>query len=377
MTNQQVIAHFDCCGRTDSMKTTDDFVELLRHLLSPHQHVFVVRGERSFEECGAAVFLREVQQGTAIVYHPFYSFEKNPKKEDAIVGAHELIAAHSEAIVAIGGGSAIDVAKLIRNYANRPNMPLIAIPTTAGTGAESTQFAVCYVNGVKTSMDDPRNLPDYALLMPEFTMSNSQFLTATCGFDAFAQAVEAYWNVFATEESDLYAEEALVLLVRALYSFVENPQECMKNILWRDQMMIGANLSGQAINITRTTAPHAMSYILTSKYGYAHGHAVALTFPYFAKLNMECPKELYMGRNYRHYVEKMKWLRKCFGLKETTDVEEFLRRFINQMGLGLKTGQTIDLDVVAKSVNMDRAKNNPHLLTEDILAHAAESILKM
>ena len=377
MNNQQVIAHFDCCGRTDSMKTTDNFVVLLRNLLSSHKHVFVVRGERSFRECGAATFLNEVQHGTDLTFHHFSSFEKNPKQEDAISGARELLASQSDAIIAIGGGSAMDVAKLIRHYSNRPYIPLIAIPTTAGTGAESTQFAVCYVNGVKTSMDDPHNLPEYALLMPEFTMTNAPFLTATCGFDAFAQAIEAYWNVFAMEESDLYAEEALALLVPALYRFADNPQMCVNNRLWRDQMMVGANLAGQSINITRTTAPHAMSYILTSKYGYAHGQAVALTFPYFAKLNMECPMELYTGRNYRHYVDKMRWLRKCLGLKPETDVEEFLRGFIKKLGLGLIKEKTIDLDIVAKSVNMERAKNNPHLLTEDILAHAAESIMKM
>lgn len=376
MTNQQVIAHFDCCGRTDGMQTTENFVELLRNLLSSHRHVFVVRGERSFDECGAAAFLNEVKQGTDIIFHHFSSFEKNPKKEDAIIGARELIALESDVIIAIGGGSAMDVAKLIRFYADRPKLPLIAIPTTAGTGAESTQFAVCYVNGVKTSMDNPHNLPEYALLMPEFTMTNSLYLTATCGFDAFAQSVEAYWNVFATEESDLYAEEALALLVPALYRFVDTPQLCMSNRLWRDQMMVGANLAGQAINITRTTAPHAMSYILTSKYGYSHGHAVALTFPYFAKLNMECPIELYMGQNYRHYVEKMKWLRKCLGLKLETDVEVFLRGFIKKLGLGLKKEQSIDTAIVAQSVNMERAKNNPHLLTEDILAQSAESIIR-
>ena len=376
MTCQQVIAHFDCCGRTDSMKTTDNFVELLRDILSSHRHVFVVRGERSFEECGAAAFLNEVRQGTNIVYHPFSSFEKNPKQEDAIIGACELMASHSDVIIAIGGGSAMDVAKLIRYYAQRPSIPLISIPTTAGTGAESTQFAVCYINGVKTSMDDPHNLPDYALLMPEFTRTNSRYLTATCGFDALAQAVEAYWNVFNTEESDLYAEEALVLLVRAMYQFADNPQVCMNNHLWREQMMVGANLAGQAINITRTTAPHAMSYILTSKYGYAHGHAVALTFPYFTKLNMECPMELYMGRNYERYVEKMKWLRKCFSLLIEHDIEESLKTFIKKLGLGYDLKKPIDTTIVAQSVNMERAKNNPRLLTEDILAHAAESIIR-
>lgn len=377
MTKQQVIVHINCCGRTESMKTTENFVESLRNILSSCRHVFVVRGKSSFEECGACAFINEVQQGTNLIFHHFSSFEMNPKQEDAKVGASELIASRSDAIIAIGGGSAMDVAKLIRYYAAKLDIPLIAIPTTAGTGAESTQFAVCYVNGVKTSVDDPQNLPNYALLIPEFTMTNSQYLSASCGFDAFAQAVEAYWNVLATDESDFYAKEALILLVRSLFRFADNPQECMNNSLWRDQMIVGANLAGQAINITRTTAPHAMSYILTSKYGYAHGHAVALTFPFFAKLNMECPAEMYEGKNYRRYVEKMCWLRNCLELKEKAEVDVFIRRFINRIGLGYDPKKPVDTTIVAQSINMERAKNNPHLLNDDVFVHAAKSIIRL
>ena len=375
MNNQHIIVHKNFRGKPSNIQLTDNFVKLLRNYLSSYHRVFIVRGEHSYVDCGAADFMSQVQQVTSCEYYHFTSFARNPKQEDAIVGVQEMIAYNADIIIAIGGGSAMDVAKLIRYYSQQP-IPLIAIPTTAGTGAESTQFAVCYVDGIKTSIDHPSILPDIALLISEFTMSGNQYLTATCGFDAFAQAVEAYWNIHATEESDLYAEEALVLLTSLLYRFAEEPVSCMNNKQWRDQMLVGANLSGQAINITRTTAPHAMSYVLTSKYNYPHGHAVALTFPFWAKLNMECTKEEYMGQDHERYREKMKWLRKCLNLRETQDIEESLRLFMHRLALGYDKNRHIDPNVVAKSVNMQRAGNNPHVLSDGILLQAAEAIIK-
>ena len=376
MTNQQVIAHFDSSGRTDSIRTTDNIVESLRNLLSSYQHVFVVRGERSFEESGAAAFLKEVRQGTDIVYHPFSSFAKNPKKEDAIVGAHELISSHSEAIIAIGGGSAIDTAKLIRHYAQL-SVPLVAVPTTAGTGSESTQFAVCFIDGVKTSVDHPSILPNVAILMPELTMSGSKYLAVTCAFDAFSQAVESYWNIRATDESDEFAKEAITKIFKGLTQFIESHGSCIEQRNWREMMMGGANLAGKAINLTRTTAPHAMSYILSSNYNYPHGHAVALTFPYFAKLNILCPEDQYMGRDINRYQEKMVWLTKCLGLVGRQDIEDTSRKVIKALGLGYREDSKVDATLVAQSINLERAGNNPHKLTAEIITQAAESILKM
>ena len=211
--------------------------------------------------------------------------------------------------------------------------------------------------------------------MPEFTTNNSQYLTASTSFDAFAQAVEAYWNTHATAESDRYAEEALTLLIRCLAQFATHPQPCMGDTNWREEMMMGANLAGQAINIAKTTAPHAMSYKLTSKYGYSHGHAVALTFPYFAKLNVECDAQHYMGINYVRYLEKMRWLRHALG-NPTQDLEDYFRTFIKKLGLGYRPDSKVDTDIIARSINIERAENNPHHLTKEIIAEAARSIIK-
>ena len=359
-------------GISSTMTSVPNCTDYMRDVLSKCKKAYVVHGHHSYFDCGAAAFMEELQQQTHCDYHNFYAFSNNPKIEEVQIGVKDIQTYRPDIIIAIGGGSVIDMAKLIRYYAQLP-VELIAIPTTAGTGAESTHFAVCYVEGVKESI--VTILPNQVVLMPEFTTNNSQYLTACTGFDAFAQAIEAYWNIHATEESDSYAKEALMLLYRCLAQFATNPQPCMNDKNWRGEMMMGANLAGQAINIAKTTAPHAMSYKLTSEYDYPHGHAVALTFPYFAKLNMECNAANYVGVNYRRYCNKMRWLKHMIG-DPRQDLEEYFRTFIIRLGLGIKQDKPIDVELVAKSINLERAANNPHRLTEEIVAQAAQSILK-
>ena len=374
MINQQIIVQRDCIGIASIMTPVQNCTDYLRDVLSKCRKAYIVHGHQSYLECGAAAFMEQLRQQTQCEYRHFDDFSNNPKYEEVLTEVNDIRDYRPNIIIAIGGGSVIDMAKLIRYYAQLP-IDLIAIPTTSGTGAESTHFAVCYTNGEKTSIASPAILPNKAILMPEFTTNNSQYLTACTGFDAFAQAIEAYWNLHATEESDDYAKEALTLLYRCLAQFATNPQSCMNDKNWREEMMMGANLAGQAINIAKTTAPHAMSYKLTSKYGYSHGHAVALTFPYFAKLNMECDEQHYMGLNYFRFREKMIWLMRMIG-NPVENLEEYFRAFTKKLGLGYNSDTKVDPDIIARSINIERAENNPHHLTREIIAEAAKSIIK-
>lgn len=371
MTNQQIIVQRDCYGIGSNMTPVHNCADYMRGILSKCRRAYIVHGHHSYFDCGAAAFLEELQPQTHCEYHNYYAFSNNPKYEEVLFGVKDIQAYLPDIIIAIGGGSVIDMAKLIRHFAHQP-IELIAIPTTSGTGAESTHFAVCYVEGEKESI--VTILPNKVVLMPEFTTNNSQYLTACTGFDAIAQAIEAFWNIQATVESDLYAEEAIARLYGCLSQFADNPQRCMADSNWREEMMMGANLAGQAINIAKTTAPHAMSYKLTSKYGYAHGHAVALSFPYFAKLNMECMPELYKGADYPRYREKMLWLMRTLDIHEQ-EIETYFRTFIKKLGLGYRQDSNVDTDIIAQSINIERAGNNPHLLTADIINAAAKSIL--
>ena len=118
-----------------------------------------------------------------------------------------------------------------------------------------------------------------AVVYPQFTYQNDAYLTACTGFDALAQAIESYWAKGATNESRDYSVRAIGLLWKQLPQLIQSPTKELRN-----QVAEGAYWAGRAINISTTTAPHAFSYVFTSKYGYPHGHAVAFTFPFFMKL---------------------------------------------------------------------------------------------
>jgi len=344
--------------------------------------VLLVRGDKSFSACGAEEEVAKLRGGYEIV--EFRDFYVNPKKEDAERGAKKIKEQGCDTILSVGGGSAIDTAKLIKYFAcgefkdmseeeSKATIPHIAVPTTAGTGAESTQFAVCYVDEVKISISNPNLLPNKAIVCPFFTYGIGSDLTARTGFDALAQAFEAYWNVNATAESDYYAWQAIKLAFYALPRLIKEIKAKNISHILRYSLSQASNLAGKAINITRTTAPHAMSYTLTSKYGYPHGHAVALTFPYFFAANINCKEEDYLGKDYSQYKSKMNNLLNLLSLK-SDELYEYMKGYTKGIGLGFDPARCIDIYNVAAGVNAERAKNNPLRLTNEILLEAAAQI---
>ena len=330
---------------------TNDIVPLLRgRLVSMHaQYVFIVHGKHSYAQCGAAAAVNEALQGLAIHVTDFENFSSNPKDEEAQQGLSLVLQTKPDVIIGIGGGSAMDMAKLIRHYAAEQGyiVPLWAIPTTAGTGAEATHFAVVYRDGKKCSVEAEDILPDVVMLYPPFTYNNDAYLTACTGFDALAQAIEAFWNPNATKESDSYALRAIAHIHRQLPT-------CVKNTgvqYLRDDLLLGAYYAGKAINITKTTAPHAFSYAFTTYCGYPHGHAVAITFPYFAKLNMSNhPKN-----------DELRWILRLSG---EADLQEYFFAYVKSIGLGYKGTNGKDLHYLLNQVNLERLKNNPVDITD-------------
>ena len=333
---------------------TGDIEKTLREELEAidAKHVFVVRGKNSYIFCGAADAMKHVCDALRIRITQFLDFSENPKEEDAQAGLSLLKSDRPDVIIAVGGGSAIDTAKLIRHKALAEDLeiPLWVVPTTAGTGAEATHFAVVYKNGVKHSEEAEDILPDVAILYPPFSYGNNAYLTACTGFDALAQAIEAFWSPYATSESDSFARNAIMRIHQNLPLCVEYPNEYL-----RDALLKGAYFAGRAINITKTTAPHAFSYAFTSKCGYRHGHAVAITFPFFAKLNME-----------NH--PKNEELQQLLGISAEMDLQEYFVEYVNRIGLRfIGTGEN-DLHELLSHVNLDRLKNNPVQMTGERMA---------
>ena len=237
-------------------------LDFLAKWLEGKRDIVLVTGRSSYSACGAEALMSQCLAGRSVTH--LKTVGENARAED-IEAKRRQVPQRIDAFVAVGGGTVIDTAKLLRGLEGELP-PFLAVPTTAGTGAETTRFAVYYNHGKKMSADDVRYLPTDQLLIPEFTAAQTPYQRASTEFDAYAQAVESLWAVGATDESRTVARKALDLMVRG-------------------EQMLGSYWAGRAIDISRTTAAHALSYYMTATYGIPHGHAVYMMFPYVCKAN--------------------------------------------------------------------------------------------
>ena len=341
--------------------------------------IFLVRGKASYDISGAKNIIDDLVRSLNIRLIEFFDFSQNPKEEDMRKGLSLLSAGNADMIAGIGGGSVIDMAKLLRFFHSydgdiagtvfekkKDLLPLYVLPTTAGTGSEVTHFAVLYKEKVKYSVAHEVILPDMAFIYPPFTYDTSEYLTASAGFDALAQAIEAYWSINATEESDKYAIKAIELLWENLPLAVNTRDENPKN-----RMSEGAYYAGKAINITKTTAPHAMSYTFTAHYGIPHGHAVALTFPFFMEYNTRMPEAEYNGKiPFSDFNKKMDFLFHLVKIDENQSIRQQMKSYITALGLNVNLPNLFDMNLILNNINSQRAKNNPRLLIAENIAPA-------
>lgn len=291
--------------------------DFLASWLKGKERIVLVTGRASYSACGAKVFLDPFLSGKSVTH--LTTVGENARAED-VEAKRALLPAHVDAYVAVGGGTVIDTTKLLRGVADdRP--PFLAVPTTAGTGAETTRFAVYYDHGKKMSADDVRYLPTDQLLIPEFTATQTSYQRASTEFDAYAQAVESLWAVGATDESRGYARKALDLMAAG-------------------EQMLGSYWAGRAIDISRTTAAHALSYYMTANYGIPHGHAVYMMFPYVCRAN-----------GHEEYLK---------------DVPELKTLHVFAAENGLVWDDLVEK--LLANVNMARLSNNPKPITKDSFA---------
>lgn len=353
------------------------------------KRIFLVTGRKSYVKSGAKKMFSEVLSSYRIIH--FSDFDLNPKLEDVEQGIKIFRKNRCDIIVAIGGGSVIDIAKLINIFSAQNGTPIdyisgkkdimknakpmIAIPTTAGTGSEATHFAVVYVKGKKYSVAHESIFPSKAIIVPKLTMSMSPRLMAESGMDALCQAIESYWSVNATDESKRFAKNAISLTLNNLIRSVKNP-----TLKSRGEMARAAYLAGHAINITKTTAPHAISYFLTSNFGISHGHAVALTLGSMFSYNSQVKNKDVIDKRGQKYVrDTIKQLEHLFGVSNPDAVSRKIKNIMKQIGLETslyKLGiSRSDINDVVKSVNIERLKNNPRKLDKSSLKKILISVL--
>lgn len=210
----------------------------------------------------------------------FTEFEPCPEISSVEKGVALFEREDCDFIIAVGGGSAIDVAKAIK-YFSKADVEILAVPTTAGTGAEVTRFSVLYKNGDKNSVRSFDIIPNYQVFDYETLTSLPHIQKIVTGLDAFSHAVEAYWSKDATEESREYSRKALKIFKNYFKSYLDGDSEA------NEPMMKCSELAGRAINIAQTTACHAFSYKLHKLKGFYHGQAVAVCLVYIWRYMLE------------------------------------------------------------------------------------------
>ncbi len=228
--------------------------------------------------------------------------EPSPKLADD--GAALAIQQKTQVVIGVGGGSSMDVAKavatLVKNPGNavdyiglnlvkKKGLPTIMVPTTAGTGAETTFTAVFTMRETKTKggINSPFLYPDLALLDPELTLGLPPTVTAYTGMDALTHAIESFTSLKANEVSDIFAYRAIELIGRNLRSAVFNGSR----LKVRESMLLGSYLAGMGLANAGVTAVHALAYPLGALFDIPHGIANGTLLPYVMRYNAPAAME--------------------------------------------------------------------------------------
>ena len=313
----------------------------------------------------------------------FRGFKSNPDYESVVEGVKTYKKNQCDAVVAIGGGSAMDVAKCIKmfstlddqkNYLEQDiipnNIPFLAVPTTAGTGSEATRFAIVYYQGIKHSVTDESCIPDAVVMDPSVLDTLPEYQRKSTMLDALCHAIESYWALASTEESRGYSAEALKLIFDNVFGYLAN------NPTQNERMMEAAYVAGKAINITRTTVPHAMGYNLTTVYGLAHGHAVALCMRKIFPLTVErAESECSDPRGVEHLKRVLDEIASLMGCQTAEAAARKFDEFVE--GLELRKPEFAEGDFLkfANAVNPERLKNHPVTVDEKEIEQLYRDIL--
>lgn len=323
----------------------------------------------------------------------FSDFTPNPLYEQVCEGLKLLKESHCDAILAVGGGSAIDVAKCIKLAAlskegttalippivsrrvsiEHGKLPFIAIPTTAGTGSESTHNAVIYYEREKQTVTNDGILPNFAILESSVLYTLPIYQKKCTMMDAFCQGIESWWSVNSTDESRGYSKKTVELVMAHWKQYIfDNDPEATR------QIMLAANYSGRAINIAQTTAAHAMSYKITSLFKLPHGHAVAVCLPEIWKYMLEHPEKCKNERGRSHVEAVFNHIAEAMGATSPHDAISMFYAMMKAMDLRHPTAecdrQSI-LETLSRSVNPIRLKNNPVELNEDTISALYQEIV--
>ena len=303
----------------------------------------------------------------------FFDITSNPTVSSVDTCAEVIRHKNIKFLAALGGGSALDCAKAAASVCLTKNsivqyhsgdmklakehIPLIAIPTTSGTGSEVSHKAVLTdpLRGIKAPISCDNFYPTIAIVDPVLTLSLPQKVTASTGFDALAHALEAYSSRYHIPESNAYCIEAARLIFKYLPKAYENGSD----IEAREKMSEASVMAGLAVDIAGTTASHACSYPLTYLYNIRHGEACAFTLDSFIRINAE------MEDGRLHHLSKQ------IGFKDAYDMADRITQMKIEMEMkttlkdaGIEMREIENLAILSMQPDMI---NNPVTITIDKL----------
>lgn len=247
-------------------------------------------------------------QRSGVAFSIFQEVSADPSDEVVKAAVAAAEACHADGIIGFGGGSPMDVAKLVAKLhhphnqqsleqlygiamAQGPRLPLILVPTTAGTGSEATPISIVTTGSTtKSGVVASQLLPDVAILDASLTLGLPPSVTAATGVDAMVHAIEAYTSKHQKNPlSDMLAREALTRMAKHIHKATHQGHD----INAREQMLLGAHLAGQAFANAPVAAVHALAYPLGGHFGVPHGLSNALVLPEVVRFNMPQANALY------------------------------------------------------------------------------------
>jgi len=254
-------------------------------------HAFIVTGKNSTKQSGLLDRITGVLNRMDVVWTVYDAIPQNPKTADCEQGAAAARAAGADIVLGVGGGSPLDAAKAIAvlatnggktadyfgeaSFSMRP-LPVVAVPTTCGTGSEVTRYAVIIDETTRTkkTISSDAIIPMDAIVDPDLLITLPPHLVAGAGMDALSHAIEGFLSKKANPITHMYSRTSIRLVTESLVRATAGEKESLTNL------MLGSLCAGFVINHTGTIMVHGMGYALTINYGIHHGTANALLLPY-------------------------------------------------------------------------------------------------
>ncbi|MFA9376805.1 MAG: 1-propanol dehydrogenase PduQ [Lachnotalea sp.] len=324
----------------------------------PYKRVMVITDPFVVQSGMIKLITYRLEEGSS-EYEVFSDVVPDPPIDKIVVGVKALLEYKPEVIIAVGGGSAIDSAKSIKKFAidigNLGDIPLIAIPTTSGTGSEVTSFAVISdpQNQVKYPLVSDQLIPSEAILDAELVRSVPPAITADTGMDVLTHAIEAYVSINNNEFSAALAEKSIEICgVWLLRAYLDG-----NDMHARQKLHVASCLAGLAFNSASLGLNHGMAHPLGANFHIPHGRANAMLLPHIIEYNSDINIHSKSKQEYLPAVKKYCNIAKLLGLNNFNQITT-VRALVNWIQFMLKemnipismsqTGKVTEADYMAK-----------------------------